>query len=260
MKKIEKRIIATTSKILNMKDNCPIIYYHDIVPDGQGFSYQKTEISLFTEQIEYIAKQGIKTYTFNDLQKDPSLIEKKGLIITFDDGYLSNYSMAFPVFARYGIKFNIFIEGQAVCEQKEEYLTENHIRELFNSGLVGFGAHTWTHFDCLSISDSSFETEIIKENDYLCDVLNVERITDFCFPYGNYNERALEYIDQKGVYDRIYTSDNRKVKHLKNATVCGRIAIENNDLLPYYTDKINGRFGTYRIMRKMKDIIVGEKK
>ena len=90
--------------------------------------------------------------------------------------------------------------------------------------------------------------------------MNVERITDFCFPYGNYNERALAYIDQKGVYDRIYTSDNRKVKHLKNATVCGRIAIENNDLLPYYTDKINGRFGTYRIMRKMKDIIVGEKK
>ena len=260
MKEIEKRVIAVTSKILNMRDICPIIYYHDIVPDGEGFSYQKTEISLFAEQIKYIARQGIKTYTFYDLQQNPGYLNEKGLIISFDDGYLSNYTMAFPVFAKYGVKFNIFVEGRAVSAQNEEYLTEDQIRELYHSGLVGFGAHTWTHFDCLSISDSSFDTEITKENEYLCSILNVERITDFCFPYGNYDRRVLSYLDQKGVYERIYTSDNRKPESLGNSVVCGRIAIENNDTLQNFSDKINGRFGSYRLMKKIKNFVKGEKK
>ena len=253
MKTIEKKVIKFLSRVLFLKDRCPILYYHDIVKDGEGASYQYTDESIFEMHMKKLSEWGIQTVTFNDIQKEPALLKKKNLVvICFDDGYRSNYEKAFPICQKYGVKFNIFIAGKYVAENDGDFISVEQMQEMYNSGLVGIGAHTWNHVDCCEMQVTDYETEIIKENEFLQQVLDAGATTDFCFPYGSYSKSVLNVLDEMNCYQRIYTSDNSKKRRMKNGVKIGRIAVENTDDENWFKEKVRGCFAPYRILKKVK--------
>ena len=77
------------------------------------------------------------------------------------------------------------------------------------------------------------EVEIFKANEEISK--NVGIIAeDFCFPYGAYNKNIINYLDRLNVYKRLYTSDGRRKIAKNNATIYGRIGIENSDSLEIF--------------------------
>ena len=46
-----------------------IIYYHDIVENGKGYSYQKVEKEHFENQMKYLKEHGYQTILFVDMEK-----------------------------------------------------------------------------------------------------------------------------------------------------------------------------------------------
>ena len=48
----------------------PVIYYHDIVDDADGFSLMRTGITNYKMQMGYLHKSGYKTLLFSELPKD----------------------------------------------------------------------------------------------------------------------------------------------------------------------------------------------
>ena len=84
-----------------------VIYYHDIVHDD-GFSLMRTNIDVFKRQMTWLANHGYKTIRFDELNDKNIQFNKKTVLISFDDGWRSNYTEIFVFMKTLGIKYNIF--------------------------------------------------------------------------------------------------------------------------------------------------------
>ena len=111
----------------------------------------KTNINVFRRQMEYIAAKGYETLRFDDLQ-DVQKVKggSKKVIIAFDDGWLSNYNEIYDMMKSLGLKYNIYLTIGEIGTNPE-YLTWDIVRKMHSEGLVGFGAHTYTHPDMTDI-------------------------------------------------------------------------------------------------------------
>lgn len=228
MKKIIYRhLIPEAGRIINKNNHIPIIYYHNIVDDGKGFSFKHIDFSRFKQQVEFIKHYGYKTYKFSEIPegfiKKPSA---KEVIITFDDGFLSNYTIAFPLLKSLGIKFNIFLPAQKMELGQDGYITWEMVREMKDSGVAEFGAHTYSHIDARKISDNNYDIEITETNRLISSHIRTD-VQDFCFPYGFYNKSIIMRLCRKQIYKRLYSSDFMSLKKLADSEIIGRIPISN---------------------------------
>ncbi len=257
LKKVLKKLFVTSGIFLANK-GIKFIYYHDIVLSN-GYSYQKINVNKFKSHMEYLVNNGYKTLTFDELDNDEIYTYKnkeKKVVIMFDDGWLSNYNIVFPIMKKLNLKFNIFLEVGAI-NKKDNYLTWDMIREMKDSGLVGFGAHTFNHIDARLIDESNVDVEIYKSNNIIFTETGIN-VKDFCFPYGYYDKRILNYLKKLDVYKRIYTSDGRKVTKYGNLYIIGRIGIENEDTLKEFKYKLEGRYNNfYYFIHSIKRLLGG---
>ena len=88
----------------------------------------------------------------------------KSVIITFDDGWLSNYTEIFEFMKEKNIKYNVYLEIEAIGNNPD-YLTWDMVREMHKSGIVGFGAHTYSHASMKNIDEIDTEKEITLANE-----------------------------------------------------------------------------------------------
>lgn len=226
-----------------------VIYYHDVVP-AKGESYMRINIDLFRQQMEYIAQKGYKTTRFDDFDQDASLVEYSTdrLLITFDDGWLSNYSSIFSMMKNLGLKYNIFLET-AKIGVAPDYLSWEQAKEMHESGLVGFGAHTFTHPNMSETSNYDLKKEIYDVNEIIRNKLGIHP-QDFCFPFGAYSQESLRQIAETGEYKRIYTSDMDYSYSLGNVIVMGRNAISNDEPFEVFKGKTSGYYNIYKSLTR----------
>lgn len=131
----------------------PIILYHNITreqPNGSSIT-----LSGFTAQIEALKKAGYNTVSFDQIMDyvyNGGTLPKNPICITFDDGYLSNYELAFPVLKKYQMKATIFVIGASVGHKENYKDTKFPITPHFNyaeakkmidSGLISVQSHTY---------------------------------------------------------------------------------------------------------------------
>jgi peptidoglycan/xylan/chitin deacetylase (PgdA/CDA1 family) len=83
--------------------------YHHVSPNPGLVTVSP---KVFRRQMAHLAKAGYRTLTADAflaciLGAQP--VPRKGVLITFDDGYLDNYVHAYPVLKRYGLRATIFL-------------------------------------------------------------------------------------------------------------------------------------------------------
>lgn len=220
-----------------------VIYYHDIVK-GDGQSFMRTNIDLFKRQMEYIARNGYKTLRFDELNDENNVkFDKKKVVIAFDDGWLSNYSEIFDFMQSLGIKYNIYLTIREIGNNSE-YLSWDLVRKMHDSGLVGFGVHTYTHPHVADMSDIDPDLEFVKANEVFQKELGYEPL-DFCYPFGSCSEKAHEYLTTKTNYQRIYTSTMMYSYEKNDRIIFGRNGISNEEKMGVYKAKLNGYFNIW---------------
>ncbi|MHB1167087.1 MAG: S-layer homology domain-containing protein, partial [Carboxydocellales bacterium] len=143
----------------------PILTYHHLSTEGSLEAGSAVIINprTFTAQMQLLKDQGYHTITSQDLydylHKNLALPEKP-VMITFDDGYESNYTLAYPILKKFGFKaiINIvvgFTPGETagaanggnstagVPFQRQEHLSWEQMREMVLSGLIEIQSHTY---------------------------------------------------------------------------------------------------------------------
>ncbi len=186
----------------------PVLMYHALEdaqhPAGakdQGEQLYILSTDKFREQMQYLHANGFKTYLLKELINLNDW-PQKAVVLTFDDGHESNYTLALPILQEFGFKAEFFITTGWIGTK--HFLKPEQIIGLCETGM-GIGSHSVTHpyFDDLS------DEEIIKElNDSkhsLQKILN-QKITSFSVPGGRFKNSTMINIAKNANYKTIYSS------------------------------------------------------
>ena len=130
----------------------PILVYHQVVdedfdlnnvPVGDRSYYLRRE--AFAQQMEYLFHQGFKTLTLRDFFgfiKGDIQLPSKSIVLTFDDGHISNYTHVYPILRRFNFKATFFLIVEKI--DKLQVLKWIQIAQMVDNGLE-IGSHTVTH-------------------------------------------------------------------------------------------------------------------
>ena len=109
---INKLRSAGAADTADYTTDLPIITYHHI---KEGAS-QSTEVTpeAFERQMTALKNAGYNTVTLEQVEayvRKGEPLPEKPVMITFDDGYRSNYTLAYPILQKYSMKATIFAIG-----------------------------------------------------------------------------------------------------------------------------------------------------
>ena len=171
----------------------PVLMYHAV---GEPFSGGIPELFVtkasLEAQLNYIKQNGFSAIGFEDLPRLSSY--RKPVILTFDDGYLDNYTILFPLLKKYNLKATIFIFPNNIGKNRN-FLTWDMVREMSDSGLVSFQSHTMSHSNLDSLSAAQQQTELAESKRIITEKTGKECFV-LCFPSGKYNNTTLQLARQ----------------------------------------------------------------
>lgn len=152
---------------MNQSKGIPILYYHSIADHStpNEWSFLSIGKSVFENQINYLKDNGYQTCNWQELYEHlngEKQLPPKTVMFHFDDGFLDNWSVVFPIMKDAGFKYSILItpefiqKGEKVRPFVKEtnetnkdfwwgYLNEEEIRVMAESDLVDFQSHGYTH-------------------------------------------------------------------------------------------------------------------
>ncbi len=236
-----------------------VIYYHDIVGPGMGYSYQKTEESRFEEQMRFLSENGWHTLLMEDLDIP---LPDKAVLITFDDGFASVYERAVPIMRKYGIKGNILLPTKYIEDSDPRFMSWEQLRELYDKKELSIAAHTHSHVDIRTLDEQQMKEEINKSACLIEKHLSV-CTKSFCMPYGKYNNTSLKLLKTTGEYKYIFASFYGLAPESRLRTnLIPRIGINNDDTIKAFEDKLVGKYnwkGPLQRLRLTIDNLKGER-
>lgn len=121
LKNIRARSLYYRSKILDPSPKLLILLYHRILPD-EKFNPLRTIVSsaVFRQQLNYL-RERYQVVSLNDavLQCQSGALQSKSqAVITFDDGYIDNYEIAFPILKESGLSATFFLPTEYIGSKR----------------------------------------------------------------------------------------------------------------------------------------------
>lgn len=232
-----------------------ILMYHAVENPGSPSGYtEKGELiyvvseSDFREQIAMVADSGI------DVGLPGEQAEGSSLILTFDDGHLSNHSIVLPILRDTGIKAAFFVTSGFIGT--ENHMTEEMIRELDDAGMI-VGSHAKTHRFLTDLSDEEAGLELSASKEVLERIVG-HTVDCFSAPGGRIDGR-IERLAREAGYRWIFTSEAMVNTDLSPAVSAGRFAIMRNSSPEWYSMVLTGsvplggriKYGILGVLKKV---------
>jgi peptidoglycan/xylan/chitin deacetylase (PgdA/CDA1 family) len=174
----------------------PIIMYHGI---DAAERYHLNE-QAFIRQMDHLAIAGFTTVLPDALNGAGS--GYRNIMISFDDGYETDFSVAFPVLARYGFKAVSFVTTGFIGVRRG-YLTWQQVRELKRAGF-SIQSHTHRHRLLHLLADNELREELRHSKELIEDRLGTA-VTALSMPGGSFSRRVGEIAREEG-YEHLFTS------------------------------------------------------
>lgn len=230
----------------------PILMYHDV--SYLGYGYSKTP-EIFKRQMQELKNAGFQTVFFSqviDYVEKGIPLPAKPIVITFDDGYMTNYTYVLPILQELDMKAEISIIGNAIVYANWG-MNWKEVREMQASGLVSFQSHTKSlHGDysaeggrkgVLRAPNESWAdyAQLLKQDTEnilnLMEQESVKKPQVFTYPMGKFNNMAEGVMQRMGFQASITTVDGvAEVTQGKPASLqlMDRIGMDflNGDVVP----------------------------
>ena len=179
----------------------PILVYHSIAPHHQGQTTDQRELdvdtAVFHAQMSYIARAKhpvIPLSSVVDAIEGRVTLPARAVVITFDDGWQSQYDDAFRLLKQYGFTATFFVYTKAIGNGPA-FMTWDELREIQRAGMT-VGAHSRTHPE-LTKKGVSLASEIAGSRDDIQQ--NLGTTPDlFAYPYGDWDDRVAAAVRAAG--------------------------------------------------------------
>lgn len=173
-----------------------ILMYHRIRVPAVG-DYYSVSPDVFRDQMLWLRDHGYSVVSYHDLivaLTSTGTLPLKSVVLTFDDGYRSQFRSAFPVLKELGYSAIFYPYTRDLG--RADFLTEDMIRELYAHGMT-IGSHTVTHRRLDRLSDSELAYEVEQSKLKLENIIQAQ-VSDFCYPFGLYNDAAVRAVRAAG--------------------------------------------------------------
>ncbi len=145
VQKLPEERAATSSAV-----KIPIFIYHSVRNYGPHDTEVQREYEIppavFEQELKYLQDNG---YTALTLDQAAAMIKSgtaspvgKPVVLTFDDGWHSQYSNAFPLLEKYRMTATFYVYTNAIG--KKYFMTWDELREMSAAGMT-IGDHTMSH-------------------------------------------------------------------------------------------------------------------
>ena len=188
---------------VSANSHIPVLLYHDL-----QLSYTPDKVATtitpqkFEEHIVTLLKNGYTPVSFEDVY-NASLglfsMPTNPVIISFDDGYDTNYKYAFPIIEKYKVKATIFVVAKTVGKVLETsvHFGWNEAKTMQQSGLVSIQSHTYDHKDLSKLDAFELERELRLSKIAIEKNLGTE-CSVVAFPYGSCNQKVIDAAKRAG--------------------------------------------------------------
>ena len=247
------------------KYEVPVVMYHRVINKSENEGIHGTYIyeNIFREHMKYLKDNNFSVITFEDLNnigwRNRFDKNKKYIIITFDEGYVDNYELAFPILKKFNFKATIFLMGESTYnewdvkadgEKSFPLMSVEMIKEMQDYG-IEFGAHTFNHPKLNKLSNDEIKHQIVDVKKPLEEKIGREIIT-FAYPYGILNDYAKKMVEEAG-YTFGVATDSGSVCLSDDLYQIRRIAIFPNTNLFSFKRKVKGNYNFIKIKRENKN-------
>jgi peptidoglycan/xylan/chitin deacetylase (PgdA/CDA1 family) len=178
----------------------PILMYHVINPPPAGAPFPGLYVPAeeFAEQMQALARGGYRAVTLDQLYEHwrrGSPLPAKPVVLTFDNGYQSQYTNALPVLRRLGWRAveNVQLTGLPPAQGG---LSEAQVRGLVAAGWE-LDTQGISHADLIALGAAQLHEQVATAR------RTIERrygvpVRWFCYPSGHYDARVIAAVREAG--------------------------------------------------------------
>lgn len=228
-----------------------VLMYHKISESETDFLTVTT--AQLTQQLGWIKKHFTVVSLKDVIQyiKTGTILPDNALLITFDDGYRNNYTLAYPIFKQFELPFSIFLVNSFIGKtlkhdhQLQEFLNPSELIEM--QDFVQYGYHSTNHLNLMDIAPHLWKDEIsscIAEFNQL----GIHLQPAWAYTYGGFPKKnKLDFDNLKKIFHSqgitcAFRIGNRiNSKKLKEPYAIERIDVRGNET--FLKLKLKVRFG-----------------
>jgi peptidoglycan/xylan/chitin deacetylase (PgdA/CDA1 family) len=244
-----------------------VLCYHRVLPHSAAAPPPDYAVTpeQFRDQMSLLTREGFTSLTlkeFSEAARGARALSPRSVLITFDDGFVDNYLLAWPIAREFAIKLNLFLcTGLIAGEQVEAFnqpsvadranrnenphlwqpLTWMQVREM-SAAKVGVGFHSHTHRNLGKLSSAEITDDAAKGLALFAAELGV-RPEGFAFPYGHpgsYSVEAISALKEQGLEMFFTTELGRTPVHSVNPI--SRIVVHPEDDTQSFRRKLYGGY------------------
>ena len=190
---------------------------------------------FFVATLDTLMEKGVEFIGIDEVeQRIHSKNRGYFVCVTFDDGYLDTYSLAYPVLKERQIPFCVYLtrdfyQGKATphWNPRAEMMREEQIVYMASDKLCTLGVHTCTHphLDKLSFEEQRYEIASCKED---LERLVGKPVRHFAYPYGDYNGVTLRLLKELDFVTAV-TVTGRQVRNDTPLLELDRVSLLQNN-------------------------------
>lgn len=216
-------LVSSSSVALNTDSSYafPIIMYHSTWNKNPN-KYSVTP-TTFENDLIFLIKNGFTTIVVKDLInyiENGTPLPDKPVMLTFDDGYKTNYLYAYPLLKKYQMKAIFSIVGKYTDDNYDKngkvknscgHMTYEEIKEVSDSGYVEIQNHTYNlHGDIdgrcamgkkssetFKDYDNAISKDLIKFQDRMKEKTGIT-CTAVTYPFGKYSLYTVDVLKHLG--------------------------------------------------------------
>lgn len=193
----------------------PILMYHYVddepPPAGPYADGLTVRTPDFREEMAYLADNGYRTVLLEDvaaaLDGGASLPAGRLVALTFDDGGLDNYTVAYPILREHGFVATFFVITGKVGG--EGLMTWEQLKEMRAAGM-SIQSHTRSHPDLTGLDAEALSTQLAGSRVDIEEKIGGS-VSVLCYPSGAYDEGVMKAARTAGYTLAVTTNPGKNL-------------------------------------------------
>ncbi len=221
--------VPAQAKLVRSQGPVPVLMYHVIAAPSSSAQLPELYVDpkTFDDQMEWLRSRGYQGVSLNQVYdawlKDAELPEKP-VVVSFDDGYRSQYVYARPELRKLGWPGVLSAISGRIGKPGAE-LSNAMVQTMINDGWE-LDSHTINHVDVSQASGSQLQDEVAGSRRMLQQRFH-QPVNFFCYPSGRYDAQAIQAVRDAGYLGATTTDEGLASK--SEMYTLKRIRVDGSD-------------------------------